>query len=192
MGGGDPNFWDFFRDSSLQLVSKIINEKKIQGSVAEAGVNRGAFAAKINSLFPDKRLHLFDTFEGFPEKYLEIDKKMEMSNGKMKFKDTNTNIVLKNMKYPQNVFIHKGCFPDTAKCCKDELFCFVSLDFDLYQPTLEGLRFFYPRLSKEGYMFVHDYNNDKYMGVRKAIDEFEEDYKIFPLSDTCGTAVIMK
>ena len=30
---------------------------------------------------------------------------------------------------------------------------------DLYKPTLEGLNIFYPKISKGGYLSIHDYNN---------------------------------
>ena len=43
----------------------------------------------------------------------------------------------------------KGYFPESAHGI-DEKFAFVSLDLDLYKPTLEGLRFFYPKMIKGG------------------------------------------
>ena len=38
-----------------------------------------------------------------------------------------------------------------------EKFAFVSLDTDLYKPTLAGLEFFWPRMSKGGFIFIHDF-----------------------------------
>ena len=56
------NIWDYYRDSSLDLVSKIILENNIKGECAELGVYKGEFAKKINKVFPEKKLYLFDTF----------------------------------------------------------------------------------------------------------------------------------
>jgi hypothetical protein len=49
-------------------------------------------------------------------------------------------------------------------------FSFVHLDVDLYQSTLSGLEWFYPRLNRGGVLISHDYTIAK--GVRKAFDEF--------------------
>ena len=44
----------------------------------------------------------------------------------------------------------------------DEKFAFVSLDLDLYKPTFEGLRFFYPKMIKGGCVLIHDYFTPSY------------------------------
>ena len=70
----------------------------------------------------------------------------------------------------------------------------VSLDVDLYDPTLAGLRWFYPRLNAGGYIFVHDYNNVRYLGVKRAVDTFlkEERACCFPLPDFAGSVIIAR
>lgn len=55
-----------------------------------------------------------------------------------------------------NVVFHPGLFPETAKSLTCE-FCFVNLDADQYQSTLDGLMYFYPRMSKQGIIMLHDY-----------------------------------
>ena len=57
------------------------------------------------------------------------------------FGNTSIDLVMKKMVHPKNVEIHKGFFPETTGGVLDK-FCFVNLDFDLYKPILEGLRFF--------------------------------------------------
>ena len=97
------------------------------------------------------------------------------------------------MPHPAQCVVRKGFFPDTAKGLEDQ-FVFVSLDADLYDPILEGLNYFYPRLQNGGYIFIHDYNNDLYKGARKAVDEFcdSNGLSAIPLPDSCGTAVLKK
>ena len=53
------------RIASLAIVADEIYRKNISGAVAEAGVYKGDFAQHINVLFPDRKLYLFDSFEGF-------------------------------------------------------------------------------------------------------------------------------
>ena len=61
------------RLSALRLQAREIEARKIPGDVAELGVYQGAFAAEINRLFPERRLWLFDTFEGFHARDLAIE-----------------------------------------------------------------------------------------------------------------------
>ncbi|RYD92058.1 MAG: methyltransferase, partial [Sphingobacteriales bacterium] len=73
-------------------------------------------------------------------------------------------------------------------------FCLVSIDADLYDPILAGLRFFYPRLDKGGAIMVHDYNNSEYPGARQAVHEFcaEAGVTFVPIPDIGGTVVLRK
>jgi len=98
------------------------------------------------------------------------------------------------MKYKEKCFIRKGFFPETAKNinCK---FVFVNIDVDLYDPTYNGLVYFYPRLQKGGYIFIHDYNDaNLYVGVKKAVKKYciENNVSYFPLTDGGGSVIIMK
>jgi O-methyltransferase len=97
------------------------------------------------------------------------------------------------MAYPENCIVKKGYFPDTTKDI-DEYFAFVSIDTDLYEPIYQGLCWFYPRLLRGGYIFVHDYNCAQYRGVKEAVVRFsrENSAPFFPLSDSGGSAVFMK
>jgi len=184
---------DYIRKCALELVAFEICHRKIEGSVAELGVYKGDFAALINELFPDRKLYLFDTFEGFNEKDIIIERETSFSDASQDFSNTSIEEIIRKMKYKENVIIKKGYFPDTALDIEDK-FCFVSIDVDLYQPTKKGLEFFYNKLVKGGYIFVHDFNNSGYKGVRQAVYEFSEKYGVnfVPLPDICGTAIIVK
>lgn len=186
-------WWDYVRFSSLELVAYEINSKKIEWNCAELWVYRGDFAGKINEIFPDKSLYLFDTFEWFAKDDLEIEKKGDFSEWKQAFTETSVETVMKQMKFPKKCIIKKWYFPDTAKWLEDT-FCFVSLDADLYKPTYDGLHFFYPKLVKWGYIFVHDFNNYEYKWIREAVEKFCHEMWIwyFPLSDNCWSVVISK
>jgi O-methyltransferase len=153
--------YDYVRFRALELVADEIYAGKVPGNVAEAGVAHGDFAQIINYKFPDRTLYLFDTFEGFdPE-----EKKHEIEQGYSTgaffdrtgdFRDVEgPDFVLKRLPHPEKAVIRKGLFPKTAEGLEDR-FAFVSLDMDLYLPILNGLKYFYPRLSDRGYLFLHD------------------------------------
>lgn len=194
--GGGYGETDYVRMECFDLAVKEINKRKLSGNVAEVGVFRGEFAQYINSAFPDKKLYLFDTFDGF-----DADEALrEMKNGNCSdafveaYKQTNVMTVLNRMKYLDNVIIKQGFFPESINGLED-VFAFVSIDVDFEQSIYEGLDYFYPRLEKGGYIFIHDYNGDL-RGVEKAVDQYEKDNEIMlckmPLCDAGGTLVVMK
>jgi hypothetical protein len=185
---------DFCRIMSIQLAAQRIVEKKIPGAIAELGVYRGELAAVLNRLFPDRTLYLFDTFEGFSHNDLSDGQEGKHSQAAVgDFQDTSLDMVLSRMANPERIIIRKGYFPATTDGL-DDSFALVSLDVDLYKPTLAGLDYFYPRLAKGGCIFIHDYNNRRYKGVRSAVEEFVDAAAVplVQLPDFDGTAILLK
>jgi O-methyltransferase len=102
--------------------------------------------------------------------------------------------VLARMPYKKQIVLKKGYFPEVLQGL-EERFAIVSIDADLYAPTLAGLTYFYPRLNSGGVIILHDYNNRRFGGVRKAVEKFESEHgrlPIVPLSDLHGTAIILR
>jgi O-methyltransferase len=189
----DRNYFDYFRLATLELVSYEIKKKALQGQVAELGVYKGKFAQYINQYFPERTLYLFDTFSGFDSRDVDQEKTQNYSLGEQDFSDTSLESVLKLMPFPGNCKPIKGFFPESARNVND-LFVFVSLDADLFEPLYQGLKFFYPKLVPGGYIFIHDFNNDAYKGARQAVEKFcqEEDISFLPIPDSGGSAIIVK
>ena len=182
--------WDPIRYATIALAIKTIKNENNKGHFAELGVFRGESSKIIHKLAPERILYLFDTFEGFPIDYLENKKDLN------RFKDTRLDLVKKNIGNLNNIIIRKGIFPETSKGLESEVFSFVSIDADLYVSTLKGLKFFYPKVSRGGYIFVHDYHNPKESkaGVFRAVNEFMKDKpeKIIEISDVLGSVIIRK
>ena len=188
---------DYKRYRTFELCAEEILRNNIAGETAEFGVFSGVFAKIINKKFSQKKLYLFDTFEGFPEKDLSSEEKesdtIKFHNSA--FSNITLESVLAQMPYPENCLIKKGYFPDTTHDCQDQKYCFVSLDVDLYTPTYNGLEYFYPRLSEGGYIFIHEYNSNLFPECKKAVNDFEKKHgklKKVPIADFLGTAVIIK
>jgi len=182
------------RLATLKLIAKEIYGHNIKGSVAELGVYQGEFATEINRLFPDQKIYLFDTFEGFDKRDIKIEKENKFSAAEVEnFNNTCINTVLSKLPYPKQAVIKKGYFPDTGRGL-DEQFALVSLDADLYQPLYEGLKFFYPRMNRGGYIIIHDYNNTQFTGANRAVKQFckENNVLVVPICDLHGTAILIK
>lgn len=178
----------------LKSFAELVKDS-LQGSVAEVGVFRGDFAKEINKYFPNSPCHLFDTFTGFDMRDLRLEK-----NGSAELKEghlsaTCEELVYDKMPYKKNVYIHKGYFPETAT--EDVLaqqFVFVNLDTDLYKPTLEGLRLFWPRMLPGGVVLIHDFFNNVYCNVKQAVKDFENELGASihktPIGDELSIALI--
>ncbi|RQO31766.1 methyltransferase [Taibaiella sp. KBW10] len=189
----ETTYFDYIRLATLELICDEIKRNQLEGNIAEVGVYKGKFAAHINAYLPNKSFYLFDTFEGFNKKDKTTELENRYSDAGQDFSSTSTDSVLARMPHKEQCIIKKGFFPDTAEGLTDQ-FCFVSLDADLYDPIYLGLHFFYPKLVSGGYIMVHDFNNDSYKGVRKAVEKFCEEAKVnfVPLPDKSGTCILCK
>lgn len=185
---------DFIRLSLLDLAVDEIKQKKIEGAIAELGVYQGHFASVLNRCFRDRKLFLFDTFEGFSKEEELHDKDNFGMVHERDFSDTSLESVMAKMPNQDNCVPRKGFFPETTTGLESELFAFVSIDTDLYLPIKSGLDFFYDRLAPGGFIFVHDYTNSAFPGARQAVNEFSTSRGIpfVPVCDWFGSAIFRK
>lgn len=190
---------DYFRCRTFEFVADEILKNNVEGACAEVGVFQGHFARLINAKLNQKKLYLFDTFEGFDK--VEIEKEIECGKAPLgcenDFVGTSVSMVMNSMPYPEKCVVKKGYFPGTSIGLEEETYSFVSIDVDLEESILECLRYFYPRLVVGGYIFVHDYNNRKFFGVKDALERYEKELggtviRKIPIADQGGTVVIIK
>ena len=187
--------FDYVRVKTAELLA--LSAAHIPGEIGELGVYQGSFSRVLNRLFPERKLYLFDTFEGFdPE---EAKKELLSDTCTSSFieahKNTTISRVIDSMPYPEQIRVYQGHFPESAVHL-EETFAFVSLDVDFEDTTFAGLSYFWPRLSSGGYMMIHDYNSQKLTGVRHAVARYENFHNIHlpgvPLCDINGTLVLCK
>lgn len=186
----------YARGNFLHNFAELNKEKAKQYAVAEGGVFQGEFAKEINSCFPDSKLYLFDTFEGFDKRDVSFEKENKYSTkNENYFNTTSEELVLNKMPHKDKVVVKKGFFPETTTGLENTAYFFVNLDFDLYNPTIEGLRFFVPRLAQGGVVLVHDYFNSVFLGVAQAVQDYEKECKsnlhIIPIGDQISIAIMV-
>lgn len=178
---------DYVRLATLELLCRRL--ENVPGAAAELGVYKGFFARCINQLLPDRTLYLFDSFEGFSEDACASE------SFQAAHRNTAIDRVLAIMPHPERITVKPGFFPESLKGL-EERFCLVSLDVDFYQTTLDGLRYFWPRLEQGGYLMLHDWGSPNLPGVKQALLDYEKEIgkKIpaIPLCDVGGSIVLCK
>ena len=195
---------DYVRYREIELLAEELKRAHVSGAVAEVGVELGYTSEMLNRTFPDSKLYLYDSFDGFDdaaimeegEKFglpLDFSDRWRMRRPEP---DVCRQLVLRRLPNRENVVVRQGLFPNTAyENDSDVVFAFVVLDVDLYKTTLEGIEFFWPRLVNGGYLMVHDYNTDYLKGVHDAVADAEEKLGNFirvPIPDEGGSLVIQK
>ncbi len=154
-------------DEMAMLYTAARGMRHKQGDFAELGVSSAGSAKLLCELKGEKAIHLFDTFEGLPD---PDGNDKHLKKGQYKCSLPAVKKYLE--KYP-SVFYYPGYFPSTAGPAEEKVFSLVHLDVDLYQSTLDGIKFFFPRLVKGGMLISHDYSTVP--GVKKAFDEYFAD-----------------
>jgi len=144
----------------------------LEGNIAEVGCYKGGVGFYLNKHSNGKGVLLFDTFEGIP---------MQGENDPHPVGDFNDNpfeVVKEYFSDSENVIVTKGVFPNSAEevIHENEKFCFVHLDADQYESTLNSLEFFYPKMVKGGIIVCDDWNwlNGATMAIMKFFSSKEE------------------
>jgi hypothetical protein len=154
----------FFLRGSLDLV------RHLPGDTAECGVYKGSSSYIICQRLADLRKthHVFDSFEGLSEP-TGVDGQL-WSKGDLSAGEAVVQSTLKG--FP--IKLYKGWIPARFAEVADKTFCYIHIDVDLYQPTLDSLEFFYSRMVPGGIILCDDYGFLTCPGARQAFDEFIE------------------
>ena len=161
----------------LRRICRRLTGLCIEGNVAELGCYRGDTSWQLNALMPDRRLYLFDTFEGFDPRDTAKEQELACSNAEAgQFSGADEEKLMERMPVKEQVIIKKGWFPETAFDMEDETFALVYMDACLYNPTFSGLEFFFPRMARGGVILLNGGRHVGYGGVAKAVEDLEAKY----------------
>lgn len=167
---------------SLQENLEFVLSRRVPGDVAECGCWKGHSSYIISTVLSDHKFsgtfHIFDSFEGGLSKKDQEDSNLrvslsetELAAESARFASTEDE-VRKTLSDYDFVRLYKGWIPVRFPEVQDREFMFVHVDVDLYQPTLDSMSFFYPRLSDNGCIVIDDYGCSAFPGARKAVDRY--------------------
>jgi hypothetical protein len=178
----DEEFFDFYRrfdtasrhtaDRKFFLRSLLRLVEHLPGDTAECGAYQGASSWLICNKFKgsDKTHFVFDSCEGLPAP-TDADGDY-WTKGDLRAAEE---VLRANLSPFPRARILRGWIPERFREVAERKFCFVHIDVDLRQPTLDSLSFFYPRLVEGGIILFDDYGSSDCPGAASATDEFMRD-----------------
>jgi len=167
------------------LINSLFKTNEISGDICEFGVAQGETSAlianEIKSL-NNKKLHLFDSFEGLPpptEKDTLKDDIFSLGSianyeGEMSYSEERVLARLGAISFPESRYvIHKGFIEDLIENASTlpKKVSFAYVDFDFYEPIKIALAFLHGVTKKNSIIIVDDYDWFS-TGAKKAVDEF--------------------
>lgn len=193
--------------ASFFLSQYFLYALELEGARAECGVFAGTSALLLcraaRTRVPGYRgadLHLIDSFEGLSEPTAQdvfpaLERDGENAIGRSWHKGgfaAPADYARHALKDFPDVTFHAGWIPEILAELPETHWSFVHLDVDLYAPTLDGLAYFFPRLSAGGVIVCDDYGAPFFPGAHRAWDEFCDEHDVpFVVLDT-GQSVIVK
>ena len=178
------------RNFTVYQIVKIYNEvqKNKDTNAIEFGVDRGGTISTIcNFVKPNTNLYALDSFGEFSKDikqqvtdfdphyqgmYKPFTKSTRFKNFDHKKLEENLNSKISN----KNCRLKTICchFPDKIdeadfEEIKSKKYSFVHFDFDLYTPTMEAIKFVFPRLETNAILLFDDYNFINQEGVKAAV-----------------------
>lgn len=178
-------------DRCYVLYALLLQSLGVEGDVWECGVYQGGTAAMIAAVLAgrraEKRLWLFDTFEGMP--HTDPGRDLHKAGD---FADTSLESVAAYLGHAERCVLRKGEIPSTFAGLEGARIALAHIDLDIYQAVGDSLRFIWPRLSRGGFIVCDDYGFPTCPGARIAVDEFFSDGKAVPLCLPTGQAIVFR
>lgn len=167
-----------------------------EGDFVELGCYKGDTSVLLGKLLksqPAKRLWIYDSFAGLPEKTREDASGAGANFQKGELLVTKREVVDKIRKHGlKNVVIKKAWFDELQDQDLPVKISFAFCDGDLYASIKTSLKLAWPRLTKDGIIIVHDYNNPELPGSARAVDEFLRQHPEFRLQVRHTLAILAK
>jgi SAM-dependent methyltransferase len=137
----------------------------------------------------NKRIFLFDTWEGMPSSNKAADGYYKKGD----FSDTSLEKIQKTLAPWSNRFEYvKGDIVKTLPAVKPCQLCYARIDVDLYEPAKVALNTIYDWIIPGGIVYLDDYISVYTVGERIAIDEVLENYVEKPFYNVGDRAYIIK
>jgi O-methyltransferase len=167
------------RLDNIQFCLETVIRDRVPGDCIETGLWRGGASIFMRAVLKaygitDRTVWLADSFAGLPPPdAAEYPQDSQDIHHTIKFLAVSREEVEKNfVKYglfDSQVRFLKGWFKDTLPNAPIQKLSVIRLDGDMYESTMEGLKYLYPKLSAGGFVIVDDY---ALKGCKEAVHDF--------------------
>lgn len=186
---GIPDIRCYFLQSCIRSLPDV------PGAIGECGVREGKSAFFMMEACDWSRdIYLFDSFEGLSDPNAAKDGRAWSRREGDEQRRFAVDFATVNARFARHPSFHvmKGWIPERFAEVADREFCLAHIDVDMYEPTLDSLNFFYPRLTQHGIIVCDDYGSAKFPGARLAFDEFFAEKPEKPIELPQGQCFIIK
>lgn len=156
-------------------VQHVIGQQ-VPGDIVECGAAQGGSAALMGLTLKqsgdDRRLWVFDTFEGLPPATAD-DPDFEIAKlytGQCRAELSEVTALFKRLDILTNSNLIKGLFQETLPTCDVKSISVLHIDGDWYESVKVCFDHLYDRVSSGGIIQIDDYGH--WEGARKAVNEF--------------------
>lgn len=143
---------------------RLAVERDVKGCFVEAGTAWGAHGIIMNEF--DRRVFLFDSFEGIPEytkEDIEFTESYGVSAGDVRkssgitvCRQEDVEMTMRRYSDIKHVRFIKGWFADTLQKFNQHI-AVLRLDCDIYHSYADCFKYLLPLLSDGGYLIIDDY-----------------------------------
>ena len=166
-------------DLETKEILKIAqNCLSVPGDFVELGCYEGDTSILLAEILKstDKKLWIYDSFEGLPEKTSEDASEAGRNFQKGVLAVSKRDVKLRFLRSGLPVpVIKKAWFNELTDVDLPSKIAFAFLDGDLYQSIRDSLKLVEDKMTSDSVIIVHDYNNPELPGVAKAVDEWIDD-----------------
>jgi hypothetical protein len=154
----------------------------VPGAVVECGVGKGrtflylSFLSEIEK--KNRTVWGFDSFKGFPEPSAEDASVRAPKAGEwsgISPSDITAQLTRAGLStgfVKNNVHLVPGFFPESFSQYTGEPIALLHVDVDLYTSYKEALAYFEPKVVSGGVVLFDEYDDPRWPGAKKAIDEY--------------------
>jgi O-methyltransferase len=170
---------------NIEFCITDVVKNKVEGDFIECGVWRGGACIYAYHIFKklgeNRKVYVADSFEGLPRPNIDL---YPADSGDIHWTYPELAVSMEQVKQnfeifgpiDNNVVFVKGLFKDSLQSCSIEKISVLRLDGDMYESTIDSLKFLYHKLQIGGYCIVDDYKGVP--GCTIAVDEFRKKYQI--------------
>jgi len=170
-------------DRCLYFLDQLEKVRGIEGDIVECGVSIGhgalLFLLLSQYLGVERTYYGFDSFEGFPDPVAKDETTPITSKDFWANPPEIVLRVLRDGRVPERIVrdrvkLVKGFFDQTLSSYEGKI-ALLHLDGDLYESYKVSLDVLYRKVARGGIIMFDEYADPRWVGARKAIDEFFAD-----------------